>query len=45
MLTIDSVLQYTLDEELKKAYLEFDAKTATGIIMESDTGKIIAMLK
>ncbi|WP_435308499.1 penicillin-binding protein [Sebaldella termitidis] len=43
VLTIDSVLQYTLDEELKKAYLEFDAKTATGIIMESDTGKIIAM--
>lgn len=43
VLTIDSVLQYTLDEELKKAFLEFDAKTATGIIMESDTGKIIAM--
>ena len=43
VLTIDSVLQYTLDEELKKAFVEFDAKTATGIIMESDTGKIIAM--
>lgn len=42
-LTIDSVLQYTLDEELKKAFMEFDAKTATGIIMESDTGKILAM--
>ena len=43
ILTIDSVLQYTLDEELKKAYNEFDAKSAMGVIMESDTGKIIAM--
>ena len=42
-LTIDSVLQYTLDEELKKAYTDFNANTATGIIMESDTGRIIAM--
>lgn len=42
-LTIDSVLQYTLDEELKKAYTDFNANTATGIIIESDTGRIIAM--
>ena len=42
-LTLDSVLQYTLDEELKKAYTDFDANTATGIIMESDTGRIVAM--
>ncbi len=43
ILTIDSVLQYALDDEIKKAYNQFSAESTMGIIMETETGKILAM--
>lgn len=42
-LTIDSVMQYGLDEILEKAYEDSSAESAMGILMEADTGRIIAM--
>ncbi|WP_064605805.1 penicillin-binding protein [Streptobacillus moniliformis] len=43
VLTIDSLLQYSLDDILKDAHEKFEATTTMGIVMESDTGKIVAM--
>ncbi|CAM3176017.1 penicillin-binding protein [Streptobacillus ratti] len=43
VLTIDSLLQYSLDDILKDAHNKFEATTTMGIVMESDTGKIVAM--
>ena len=43
ILTIDSVLQYTLDDELKKAYEAFSPESTSGIVIETETGKILAM--
>ncbi|VWL85475.1 penicillin-binding transpeptidase domain-containing protein [Oceanivirga miroungae] len=42
-LTIDTVMQFSLNEELKNVYEKFNPQNVMGIIMESDTGKIIAM--
>ncbi|RRD39936.1 peptidoglycan glycosyltransferase [Leptotrichia sp. OH3620_COT-345] len=42
-LTLDSVLQYTLDDELRKTYEQYSAVSAMGILMEVETGKILAM--
>lgn len=42
-LTIDSVMQYRLDEILKNVFEQFSSESAMGILMEADTGKIIAM--
>ncbi|MDU4653116.1 MAG: penicillin-binding protein 2, partial [Sneathia sanguinegens] len=42
-LTIDSVLQYSMDEVLKNAFTDFTAESVMGILMEADTGKILAM--
>ena len=42
-LTLDSVLQYTLDDELRKTFEQYDAVSAMGILMEVETGKILAM--
>lgn len=42
-LTIDSVLQYAMDEVLKNAFTDFTAESVMGILMEADTGKILAM--
>lgn len=42
-LTIDSVLQYRMDEIISKVYEDFSAESVMGILMEADTGKIIAM--
>lgn len=42
-LTIDSIMQYTVDEILKETYENFSAEAVMGILMETDTGKIIAI--
>ena len=43
ILTIDSVLQYILDDELKKTFEGYNAVSTMGIIMEVETGKILSM--
>ncbi len=43
ILTVDGVLQYTLDEELRKTFEEYNAVSTMGILMEVETGKILAM--
>ncbi len=43
ILTIDGVLQYTLDDELKRTFEEYQAVSTMGILMEVETGKILAM--
>ena len=43
VLTIDSVIQYTMDEEIKKAFEEYNAVSTMGILIEVETGKILAM--
>jgi len=42
-LTIDSYIQYILDDEMKKQVKNVTPKSAVGIIMEPSTGKILAM--
>lgn len=42
-LTINSKLQYFTEEELKKAVFSAQAKKAIGIVMESQTGRILAI--
>ena len=42
-LTIDSDLQFFFEKELKKVIEEYSAKSALGIIMEPQTGKILAI--
>lgn len=43
VLTIDSVMQYTLDDELQKTFVEYNAASTMGILIEVETGKILAM--
>ena len=43
VLTIDSTLQYALDEEMKKVQAEYSAESSMGILIEAETGKILAM--
>ena len=43
VLTLDSVMQYNLDEELQKAFVDNNASSAMGILIEVETGKILAM--
>ncbi|BDA77278.1 penicillin-binding protein 3 [Leptospira kobayashii] len=42
-LTIDSIIQYRLEKSLGKAFLETQSKKGIGIIMDAETGKILAM--
>ena len=42
-LTIDSDLQFFFEKELKKVVQEYSAQSALGVIMEPQTGKILAM--
>lgn len=41
-LTIDSFLQYILNEEVKKQYEDTQSEEAIGLIMDPQTGKILA---
>jgi cell division protein FtsI (penicillin-binding protein 3) len=43
VLTIDKALQYTLEEELARGTRESGGISATGMIMDADTGDIVAM--
>jgi len=43
ILTIDSILQDIMDEELKRAFQTYDPVSAMGILMEVETGRILAM--
>ncbi|MCZ8157563.1 MAG: penicillin-binding transpeptidase domain-containing protein [Leptospira sp.] len=42
-LAIDSIIQYRLEKSLGKAFLETQSKHGIGIIMDVDSGKILAM--
>jgi len=42
-LTIDINMQFLLEEELEKAFLKYNAKSASGVIMDYETGEIIAL--
>lgn len=43
VLTIDRVIQYYLEKSLKQAYIDTQAKSTYGIVMDVDTGAILAM--
>lgn len=43
ILTIDSVIQYAMDEEMRKTFEEYSAVSTMGILIEVETGKILAM--
>lgn len=43
VLNVDRSVQHILEEKLKKGLEKYGAKGASGIIMEPDTGKILAM--
>ena len=43
-LSIDSLLQYHLEQELTKAYAASESKRAAAILMDTETGAILAML-
>ncbi len=43
VLTIDRVIQYYLEKSLKQAYIDAQAKSTYGIVMDVDTGAILAM--
>lgn len=43
VLTIDSVLQYKMDEALKKVYEQYNAVSAMGTLIEVETGRVLAM--
>ncbi len=43
ILTLDSVLQYAMDEELKNTYNYYNASSTMGILIEVETGKVLAM--
>ncbi|MBF0494742.1 MAG: penicillin-binding protein 2 [Candidatus Omnitrophica bacterium] len=43
VLTIDTVIQFIVEEELKKMVDESGAKSGYGIIMDPNTGRILAM--
>ncbi|PJZ88007.1 peptidoglycan D,D-transpeptidase FtsI family protein, partial [Leptospira levettii] len=42
-LTIDSIIQYRLEKSLQKAFLQTASKRGIGMIMDTETGKILAM--
>jgi cell division protein FtsI (penicillin-binding protein 3) len=42
-LTLDSTIQYSLEQSLDKAMAENNAKQAMGIVMDVDTGAILAL--
>ncbi len=44
VLTIDYVIQHILEEEMRKMFNETGSEWAAGIILEPDTGKILAMV-
>ena len=43
VLTIDSFIQYALDEELRTTFEKYNADSSMGVVMEVETGKILAM--
>ena len=43
VLTIDNKIQDMLDRELNRTFYEYDATSTMGILMEVETGKILAM--
>lgn len=43
VLTLDKNIQYIAEKELSKAVIESGAKNGMAIVMETDTGKILAM--
>jgi len=43
-LTIDMRVQYLMHEELSAAMSEFQAKAATGIVMDAHSGEVLAMV-
>ncbi|NLW91577.1 MAG: stage V sporulation protein D [Syntrophomonadaceae bacterium] len=43
VLTIDQTIQYITERELEKAYKERDAKSASAIVMDPNTGEILAL--
>lgn len=43
MLTIDEVLQHSLEQILRQAYLTYTPKSVTGLIMQTKTGNVLAM--
>lgn len=43
VLTIDRVIQYYLENSLRQAYIDTQAKSTYGIVMDVDTGEILAM--
>ncbi len=43
ILTLDSVLQYAMDEELRNTYNSYQAASTMGILIEVETGKVLAM--
>ncbi len=42
-LTIDAGVQFTLEDELEKAYAEFDMKGGAGIVLDAHTGAVRAI--
>lgn len=42
-LSLNSIMQYALDEALEKVFIDYEPVIVMGIVMESDTGKILAM--
>ena len=42
-MTLDSVLQYAMDEELKNTYNYYNASSTMGVLIEVETGKVLAM--
>lgn len=43
IISINSILQYSLDEVLKTSYEKYSPVASMGIVMEVDTGRILAM--
>lgn len=43
ILTIDSIMQDIMDAELKRAFEKYSAASTMGILMEVETGRILAM--
>lgn len=42
-LTIDNYIQYILDKNLKKGYEEMEANSVHGVVMNPNTGEVLAM--
>ncbi|RME16342.1 MAG: PASTA domain-containing protein [Bdellovibrio sp.] len=45
ILTIDSDLQFFLEKELQETFLKYNAKSAMGMVLDVQTGEILAMGK